>query len=95
MEGLGYATIRDVLAGALSGPFLLLLLAALKLLATSLALGTGASGGVFTPALYVGSTLGACCALLLARLFPGPAFPVRVLALAGMAALVAGLPGRR
>ena len=37
--------------------YLLLLLFAAKLLATSLTLGSGASGGVFSPALFLGATL--------------------------------------
>ncbi len=38
--------------------YLLLLLFALKLLATCVTLGSGASGGVFSPALFMGATLG-------------------------------------
>ena len=53
IEGVGYATVQDVLAGSLSVPLLLLLLFALKLIATSLTLGSGASGGVFSrPSLW-------------------------------------------
>ncbi|HEX4447361.1 MAG TPA: chloride channel protein, partial [Polyangiaceae bacterium] len=49
VEGVGYATVVDVLRGALTGGWMLVLLAALKLLTTSLTLGSGGSGGVFSP----------------------------------------------
>lgn len=51
IEGVGYATIEDVFKGVLSAPGFLLLLCGLKLLSTCLSLGSGASGGVFSPAL--------------------------------------------
>jgi CIC family chloride channel protein len=43
IEGVGYATIRDVLSGLLSHPYLLFALFLLKLLATAMTLGSGAS----------------------------------------------------
>jgi CIC family chloride channel protein len=49
-------------------PGFLLLLFALKLLANSLTQGSGASGGIFSPYLFVGATLGGAYALLLAPL---------------------------
>ncbi len=49
IQGVGYATIQDVLSGFQYPLFLLLLLFAAKLLATSVTLGSGASGGVFSP----------------------------------------------
>ena len=57
IEGVGYATIQDVLSGALSAFWLLMLLFVMKLLVTSLTLGSGASGGIFSPSLYLGATL--------------------------------------
>jgi CIC family chloride channel protein len=93
VEGLGYATIREVLSAELDGALLLLLLAALKLLLTALALGAGASGGVLTPALYVGATLGGAVAHLLGRLAPWLPQSTPALALAGMAAMLASATG--
>ena len=46
IQGVGYATIDDVLRDVLNEPGLLLLLIGAKLLATGLTLGSGASGGV-------------------------------------------------
>ena len=49
IQGVGYATIDDILRDALKEPGLLLLLIGAKLLATGLTLGSGASGGVSRP----------------------------------------------
>lgn len=58
IEGVGYATIQDILAEKLAITWILLSLILLKLLAVSITLGSGASGGVFSPALFMGATLG-------------------------------------
>jgi CIC family chloride channel protein len=47
IEGVGYATIQQVLSGTLHSFWFVLLLFALKLFATSLTLGSGASGRCF------------------------------------------------
>ena len=44
VEGIGYSTVQDVLTGTLSQPSFLVLLFLLKLLVTSLTLGSGGSG---------------------------------------------------
>lgn len=93
VEGLGYATVQDVLSNAgLSVP-LLLALFALKMLATSLTLGSGASGGIFSPALYLGATLGGAYGTLLAGWFPDWGVNPAVFAAVGMAAVIAGATG--
>jgi CIC family chloride channel protein len=93
VEGVGYATIMDILSGALASiPFLLVLFVA-KLLATSLTLGSGASGGVFSPALFMGATVGGAYGLALRWLLPGLHVDPAAVALAGMAGLVAGSTG--
>jgi CIC family chloride channel protein len=48
VAGIGYATVQDTLTHALTDPYILLLLCLLKLLATSLTLGSGGSGGIFS-----------------------------------------------
>jgi len=93
VQGVGYATIMDVLTGALTDPWFLLLLVGLKLLATALSLGSGASGGVFSPALFIGATAGAAFGLLVERVVPGIGIGVPAFALAGMAGMVAGTTG--
>jgi len=93
VEGIGYATVQDVLTGTLDAAPLLLLLFALKLLATSLTLGSGASGGIFSPALYMGATLGAVYAILIGSAFPQLAVSPPAFAVAGMAGVVGGSTG--
>jgi CIC family chloride channel protein len=65
VDGVGYATIQAVLAG----PDLHILAAGAavvcKALATSLSLGSGSSGGIFSPSLFMGATLGGGFAALL------------------------------
>jgi len=93
VEGVGYATIMDILVGALQDPWFLLLLVVLKLLATCLALGSGASGGVFSPALFIGATGGAAFAHLCNAVFPGMEAHIPTFAIAGMAAMIGGTTG--
>lgn len=93
IEGVGYGTIQDILENALSAPWLLLLLFAAKLLATSLTLGSGASGGVFSPALYLGATLGGAFAVAMQQFVPWFQLDVATMAVLGMAAVVASSTG--
>lgn len=93
VAGVGYATIIDILKNLLTSPLFLLLLCVLKILSTSLTLGTGASGGVFSPALFIGATLGAAYGGVLHALCPGLHVPVVLFAVTGMAAMVGGSTG--
>ncbi|MFD2112682.1 chloride channel protein [Thiorhodococcus fuscus] len=93
VQGVGYATIQDILDKVLTAPGLLLLLLGAKLLATSLTLGSGASGGVFSPSMFIGACLGAAFAYAARALFPElPLDPVAS-AVIGMAGMVAGATG--
>ncbi len=93
VEGVGYATIFDTLTRSLTGVGFLLLLCLLKLVATSVTLGSGASGGIFSPALFMGATLGAAFGAILQRWLTVPGMNPAVFALAGMAGVVAGATG--
>ena len=93
VQGIGYATITDILRGALTNPWFLLLLLAAKLLSTCLTLGSGASGGIFSPSLFLGATLGGAFGLFLQTLFPGLHVDPIVFALAGMAGMVGSTTG--
>ena len=93
VQGVGYATIVDVLKGTLLNPWFLLLLCAAKLLATSLTLGSGASGGVFSPALFIGATLGGAFGGIVQVVFPHMGLSVSMFAVAGMAGMVGGTTG--
>jgi CIC family chloride channel protein len=93
IEGVGYSTIQDVLTGQLSQLYLLLLLFILKLFATSLTLGSGASGGIFSPSLYMGATLGGAYGIVVHYFFPGSNVTPAAFAVAGMAGMVGGATG--
>jgi CIC family chloride channel protein len=93
IEGVGYATIRDVLMGKLTAPFLLLILFLLKLFATTQTLGSGASGGIFSPTLYMGAMAGSLYCYVLQEIFPSFSVEPATFAVAGMAGLVGGSTG--
>jgi CIC family chloride channel protein len=93
IEGVGYSTVQDVLTGHLSQLYLLLLLFILKLFATSLTLGSGASGGIFSPSLYMGATLGGVYGIIIHHFFPGFNVTPPAFAVAGMAGMVGGATG--
>jgi CIC family chloride channel protein len=86
MYGSGFHFIEQVLLENV--PFwMLFLLIFLKPLATSFTLGSGNSGGVFAPSLFIGAMLGGCLGLILERFFPEVAGGSGAYALVGMAAL--------
>ncbi len=91
--GVGYATIQTILNGGIATFALLAALFAGKLVATSISLGSGASGGVFSPSLFIGATLGAAFGALGALLFPNQGFSVVEFAVVGMGAIVGGATG--
>lgn len=91
--GVGYATIQDILNETVYPFILLLLLLLAKIVATSISLGSGASGGVFSPSLFIGATLGGAVGVLGTHLFPGQGFSAEEFALVGMGAIVGGATG--
>jgi CIC family chloride channel protein len=93
IEGVGYSTIQDVLTGAIQSSAFMVLLFFLKLLATSLTLGSGGSGGIFSPALFMGATLGGAYGLFLHYLMPSFVISAPAFAIAGMAGVVGGVTG--
>ncbi|MFY9874983.1 MAG: chloride channel protein, partial [Rhodomicrobium sp.] len=93
VEGVGYAAIQDILNGGLVVPGLLGLLFICKLIATSVNLGSGASGGIFSPALFMGATLGGMFGAVLHSTYPVAGIDVTGSAIIGMAAMVGGATG--
>jgi CIC family chloride channel protein len=84
----GYEIIESALSNQLLfGAAFILLIA--KMLATNLTLGSGGSGGVFAPSLFMGAMLGAAFELGVNSIFPGVAAPQGAYALVGMAAVFA------
>jgi CIC family chloride channel protein len=87
--GVGYETVEK----ALQGPMSVWLLAPLvvgKLVATSLTLGSGGSGGVFSPSLFMGAALGRGVGEFFRWLWPGVTAASGAYALVGMGAVFAG-----
>ncbi|MGH7087518.1 MAG: chloride channel protein, partial [Stellaceae bacterium] len=93
VEGVGYATVQAVLSGHLSTVGLLFLLFLCKLLATSVSLGSGSSGGVFSPSLFMGATIGAGFAGIVSAFHPPFAISIPSFAMVGMGAMVGGGTG--
>jgi len=89
MYGVGYPVLEGAIRGNYGLSFLLLLLIG-KILATSLTIGIGGSGGVFAPSLFMGATLGTAYGLLLQHLLPGIVGPAGAYGLVGMGAVFAG-----
>ena len=87
--GVGYASIEQALHGQLALQ-LVLILVVLKILATSITLGSGGSGGVFAPALFIGAMLGESYGKITQILMPEFAIPSGACALVGMGAVFAG-----
>jgi chloride channel protein, CIC family len=93
VDGVGYATVQAVLAGQISTFWLLGLLSICKALATSLSLGSGSSGGIFSPSLFMGATLGGGFAALLNAAGLPIELSVPAFAMVGMGAMVGGGTG--
>ena len=93
VDGVGYATVQAVLAGQISTFWLLGLLAFCKALATSISLGSGSSGGIFSPSLFMGATLGGGFAALLNAAGLPIQLSVPAFAMVGMGAMVGGGTG--
>lgn len=68
----------------------LIVLFVLKMIATSLTLGSGGSGGVFAPSLFIGAMLGGVFGTVAHNLFPAVIAPSGAYALVGMATVFAG-----
>ena len=67
----------------------LLLLALMKMLATSFTLGSGGSGGIFAPTLFIGAMLGSAFGMIL-QLLGLTNLPIALFAVLGMAATFSG-----
>jgi CIC family chloride channel protein len=88
VDGVGYSVIQGILDHKMTAAGLLLLLFALKLIATTVSLGSGASGGIFSPSLYLGATLGGAFAAATAPILPHSGLSPSSAAIIGMAAMV-------
>jgi CIC family chloride channel protein len=83
IEGVGYSTVQDVLVGGIvTAPFLVALFVG-KLTGTLLSLGSGSSGGIFSPSLFMGATLGAVFGAVVHLLISTPDMPFAAFAMIG------------
>jgi len=87
--GVGYETIETALKNDLPVKLLPMLVIA-KLAATSLTLGSGGSGGIFSPSLFMGAMLGGSVGNFFHRFFPAITAPSGAYALVAMAAVFGG-----
>ena len=86
--GVGYTTISLALAGTLSAVTMAALVFT-KIVATSITIGSGGSGGVFAPSLFLGAMLGGVVGTLVNQYFPGATASSGAYALVTMGAVVA------
>ena len=93
VDGVGYARSRAFSSADTSTAWLLGLLFVCKALATSISLGSGSSGGIFSPSLFMGATLGGGFASLLADAGLHMPLSIPAFAMVGMGAMVGGGTG--
>lgn len=86
--GVGYESIDLVFAGRLAMGMMAFLVV-MKIIATSLTLGAGASGGIFAPSLCIGAFLGGAYGSLIHQWFPAITAPAGAYAMVAMGAVVA------
>jgi chloride channel protein, CIC family len=87
--GAGYAIVDQAMHGQFTWK-ILLLLAALKLLATGFSFLSGTPGGTFAPTLFIGAMLGGAVGAIEHHFFPGLTGTVGTFALVGIGTLFAG-----
>jgi len=87
--GSGYGWVQNAIDGNLP-IYLMLTVGALKVLATSFSIGSGGSGGIFAPSLFMGAMFGGAFGGLAHQMFPQVITQPGAFVLVGMAAFFAG-----
>jgi len=90
--GVGYDSMVSALDGGMVWQ-LMALLVLVKLVAVNLTLGSGFSGGIFAPALFLGGMLGGAFGSLVQMVYPTSVESVGAFAMVGMAAMVGATTG--
>ena len=88
--GVGYDVVEKALHGNLVLQ-LLIILAALKIVATALCYGSGNAGGIFGPSLFIGAMIGGAVGSVAHALFPAYTAEPGAYALVGMGTAFAGI----
>ncbi len=87
--GVSYEAINQALGGTMVWR-LMLVLAIVKIIGVGITIGSGGSGGIFAPSLFIGAMLGGAFGTLVNAEWPGATAGPGAYALVGMGALVAG-----
>ncbi|MBF0380519.1 MAG: chloride channel protein [Magnetococcales bacterium] len=90
--GVGYDTMNMALLEEMAGPLMLTLIF-VKIFATSVTLGSGFSGGVFTPSLFLGAMVGGSYGMVAHSIFPAISGGPGAYTLVGMGAMAASVLG--
>ena len=89
--GSGYGLLQTLFGPTGTvGPLLLLTVALVKILTTSLTISSGGSGGVFGPSMVIGGCLGGAVGLVFHEWFPGLVKHPQAFAIVGMAGFFSG-----
>ncbi len=88
LYGLGFGALQQGIVGGYTLAFLLALLVG-KILATSVTIGIGGSGGVVAPSLFIGGMLGTAFGTVAQPAFPGLGLSPEVFGIVGMAGVLA------
>ena len=88
--GVGYGTIIEILQNKIPW-YILIVFVFLKIVATSLTLGSGGSGGQLVPSLFIGAAAGGFFGGLMQYIFPSIAGNPETYALVGMGAMLAAV----
>ncbi len=89
ISGMGFETMEAMMHGTLAFEVLLMIML-VKILATSVSLGSGSTGGTFAPALFIGGGLGGVFGMLVQGHVPFASGSAGAYALVGMASVFAG-----
>jgi CIC family chloride channel protein len=90
VTGGGYDTLSEALTGSL-GLTVMAALCVMKLVATVFSYGSGGSGGIFAPSLFIGGMLGGAVGTLDSTLLHHTGEPIGAFALVGMGAVFSGI----
>jgi CIC family chloride channel protein len=85
--GVGYGSIDLSLAAKMTW-YLLMALVFCKILATAVTIGSGGSGGIFAPSLFIGAMAGGCFGLMVHNLWPQATASPGAYGIVAMGALV-------
>jgi len=86
--GVGYEAIGEALNGTMVWRLMLVLMVA-KIVAVSITIGSGGSGGIFAPSLFIGAMLGGVVGTVVHSIWPNGTADPGAYALVGMGAVVA------